>query len=506
MTQQDIAPRHGTTQNRDELAQASFDVEFGMRAGMTTVPADTFQFIGKGQVVFDGNTVTISGARKRAFQRKLSESHAFGRDEIVNATLSGDTVRFQLHREGTARRTVQFRVANAVMAHALLACLPAQQTPDFAQAMAALVDFHERLDRFSPRALVTPTLVALNVLVFLAMCIAGMNPVTPDGEMAVRWGSDFGPLTLGGQWWRLFTSTFIHFGVIHLALNMLALYQNGRTIERLFGSARFLLLYVFAGLTGSLASLLWNPMVNGAGASGAIFGVFGGMLAFVINPRNDVPKEVMTEHRNSTLLFAGYSLFYGFIHSGIDNAAHIGGLVGGFAMGLLLARPLNAEHRSRNGVPKLLMASAAGVLVLLLMAWPLANPNGRAQVDGRFQRSLTAFSTREKTALDAVNALIGQAKNGTLSDQAFAAQVQKNIVPQWDALYTDVASAQLSADNRNYPMQQALLHYVDARREELRAYVQLASNDSSARASMAAAQQRVEAATADINRLSGLEK
>jgi rhomboid protease GluP len=180
----------------------------------------------------------------------------------------------------------------------------------------------------------------------------------------VRWGSNYGPLTTNGQWWRLLTNTFVHFGLLHIAFNMWALYLSGRTVERLLGSTRFVLLYLFAGIAASMTSLLWNPMVNSAGASGAIFGVFGRMLAFVLNPRNAVPQSVMVEHRNSTLAFAGYSLFYGMVHSGIDNAAHIGGLVAGLAMGFLLARPLTSEARRAPKPMGLAVALGVGVIAL----------------------------------------------------------------------------------------------------------------------------------------------
>lgn len=506
MTHQDTAPVQVAERNGFHPQAAShtpageaFNVEFGTRAGLSSVPADTFQFIGKGSIVFDGATLTIAGGRKRPFRSKLKESHTFERSEIFNATQSGKTVRFQLHSPGMPRRTVHLTAASSAVAANILFLLPSGQTPEFAQAMAELSDFHQRLDRYSPRALITPMLVALNVIVFLAMCVNGMNPVAPDGEMAVRWGSNFGPMTMSGQWWRLFTATFIHFGVIHLALNMLALYQNGRTIERLFGSTRFLLLYVFAGLTGSITSLLWNPAVNSAGASGAIFGIFGGLLAFVINPRNDVPKQVMTEHRNSTLLFAGYSLFYGFVHSGIDNAAHIGGLVGGFAMGLLLARPLNDGHRAQPGLPRALFAIVAGAATLLAMAWPLANASGDAQQIAHFKRSLMTFDEREKAILTQAQALVEQAQGGKLSNAAFAAAFSSQVEPQWDALHQEFAAETVPQGSSDDELHRALLHYTDARLHEARA-VAMAANAGSATDSQAleAAQGNTRAALDEI--------
>lgn len=470
----------GQAADRDCRTAESFAVTFGTQVGLNKIPTDASKWVGKGRIDFDGDLVTLSGARKRPFLTSIKETRQLRRHDILNVAVSGSSVSFQLRAPGAPLQSIRFSAANDTQALAILSLLPGEQTEAFASSQAALADFQQRLDRFSPRALVTPTLVVLNIIAFIAAWMAGMNPLAPDGEAAIRVGSNFGPLTIDGQWWRLFSATFVHFGIIHLALNMLALYQNGRTIERLFGSGRFLLLYVFAGLSGSLTSLLWNPEVNSAGASGAIFGIFGGLLAFVVNPRNDVPKDVMAEHRNSTLLFAAYSLFYGFAHSGIDNAAHLGGLAGGFAMGLVLARPLNAEHRSQPGWSRWLLAAVAGTAILFAMAWPLTNVTGGAQQLGRFQRSLMSFDGREKALLGQTQALIEQARAGKLSNAAFAAALSSQVEPQWEALHQEFAAEALPPASSDYPLHQAMVHYTDARLQEARALAKAAASGSDA--------------------------
>jgi rhomboid protease GluP len=156
----------------------------------------------------------------------------------------------------------------------------------------------------------------------------------------IRLGTDYTPLTLAGRWWRLLTSTFLHFGLFHIALNMWALYVNGRVAERIFGSLRYLVIYLVAGLSGSVASLLWHPIVNGAGASGAIFGVLGAMIAFFVKREGGVPASVFKTQLTSVSVFVAYSLLNAARYQGIDNAAHMGGLVGGFVLGFILSRPL----------------------------------------------------------------------------------------------------------------------------------------------------------------------
>src|SRR4051812_48296280 len=125
-----------------------------------------------------------------------------------------------------------------------------------------------------PRPLALYTIVALNVLVFAAVVAAGVSPLSPTGRDLVRFGASFGPLTVGGQPWRLLTSTFLHFGLLHIGMNMYVLWGAGGFVERLFGHGRFAAIYLAAGLVGAAASLLVHPLGASAGASGAVFGVY----------------------------------------------------------------------------------------------------------------------------------------------------------------------------------------------------------------------------------------
>jgi len=484
----------------------SFAVRFGQSMAYSRAPADTFRLVGDGELRFEGDRIIMAGKRRRPFLPGVAEQHAFDASRVVNVSRSGGTFRFELLPMGGKREFVRFD-AKPEDALAIQRQLPAAQSPAFAKQQAEVADFHQRLDRLSPRAAVTPLLVAVNVAVFIAMCVAGVGIFEPDGRAVVGWGSNFGPATMGGQWWRLFTSMFLHFGVIHLAFNMWALYQSGRTIERLYGSFRFALLYLFAGLAGSMTSLLWNPQVNSAGASGAIFGIFGGLLAFVINPRNGVPAAVMQEQRNSTLIFTAYSLFYGFAHSGIDNAAHIGGLVGGFLIGLLLARPLDEDARARFDPARTAMALAGGVLALGLLMWPLMHPSDRVSNESRFQAALVAFSGQEQAALDATQQFFGDARSGGLRADAYLPRLERDVLPKWDAAYDGIAAAKLAPDNPQYPLQQALLQYLDGRRKALRLTARAAAqNDERLMEQAKRVMAETDAALARVNEIAKARK
>ncbi|MBI3240404.1 MAG: rhomboid family intramembrane serine protease, partial [Flavobacteriia bacterium] len=128
---------------------------------------------------------------------------------------------------------------------------------------------------------ITPILVNLNLLIFIAMIVSGANIILPDNDTLLNWGANFRPSTLDGEWWRIITNCFLHIGIIHLLMNMYALIYIGMLLEPILGKLRFLSAYLFTGIMASLASLWWHDLTISAGASGAIFGMFGVFLALL---------------------------------------------------------------------------------------------------------------------------------------------------------------------------------------------------------------------------------
>ena len=183
----------------------------------------------------------------------------------------------------------------------------------------------------------TQILVGINLLVFVAMVLNGISATNPGGEALVRWGANWGRLTMTGQWWRLITYMFLHIGIIHIALNMWCLWDLGMLCESLFGTWTFGTVYVVSGIAGGIASLAWNPHTVSAGASGAIFGLVGALIASFYLGEFSMPQGFIRAHLRSLLIFCAYSLLYGLIGR-VDNAAHLGGLVTGLAFGALIAR------------------------------------------------------------------------------------------------------------------------------------------------------------------------
>src|SRR5579872_2276684 len=128
---------------------------------------------------------------------------------------------------------------------------------------------------------ITTGLIGLNAVVFLIMVLRGVSPLLPSPQDAIAFGADYGPLTLNGQWWRLVTSMFVHFGIIHTGLNMWCLWNLGRAAKHLMGRVPYFLAYFVSGIFSSIASVYWHPMGASAGASGAIFGMAGALVSYV---------------------------------------------------------------------------------------------------------------------------------------------------------------------------------------------------------------------------------
>jgi membrane associated rhomboid family serine protease/Flp pilus assembly protein TadD len=195
------------------------------------------------------------------------------------------------------------------------------------------------LRRESSSMMVTHALFGINVAVYLGMMFAGVSMLSnPSGQDLVRWGANFGPYTLGGQWWRLLTCVFVHGGLLHIAFNMWCLWDLGALAESIYGHWTFGAVYLITGVLASLVSLWWNPHVLSVGASGAIFGIAGALVASFYLGEFSLPSAAIKGTLRSLVLFVGYNLFFGTVAHGIDNAAHIGGLVSGLILGALIAR------------------------------------------------------------------------------------------------------------------------------------------------------------------------
>ncbi|MES2765541.1 MAG: rhomboid family intramembrane serine protease [Bacteroidota bacterium] len=177
---------------------------------------------------------------------------------------------------------------------------------------------------------ITPILVNLNIAVFLLMAISGVGIFEPEISGLLKWGANFRPSTLDGEWWRLFTSCFVHIGIFHLAMNLIALVYIGALLEPVIGRTKFLFAYLLTGIAASAASLSWHSYTVSAGASGAIFGMFGVYLALITT--NLFDAETRKALLKAIGIYVVINLVYG-MKEGVDAAAHIGGLLSGMVIG-----------------------------------------------------------------------------------------------------------------------------------------------------------------------------
>jgi rhomboid protease GluP len=329
--------------------------------------------------------------------------------------------------------------------------------------------FAQRLFAATPKAWVTHVLVAANIVVFLAMLADGAGLFEANSAVHLRWGANFGPVTKEGEWWRLLACTFLHFGLVHLAMNMWALWGAGGLVERLFGNAGFLANYLFAGLTGSFASLYWNAdRVVSVGASGAIFGVYGALAAYVLREPGSVPKSVLKSLTSSTLAFIGYSIFLGVVVSAIDNAAHAGGLVGGFALAWVLARPL--EPRAALGAGRALAAvTLAGLsIAMLFVLLPPAKYSYAAQKAAT--GAIQAFAGEEDALAKKAQALVEDRRAGRITDRQLGEAIELQILPGWNAAYARFGAIKLEPGAPAAARVNELTEFVRVRRDMFAAY------------------------------------
>jgi rhomboid protease GluP len=197
----------------------------------------------------------------------------------------------------------------------------------------------------------THIIFGMNVAVFLGMALAAQTIMDFPVPELVHWGANVGALTISGEWWRLLTNIFVHAGIIHIGFNMWCLWYLGELAEQLYGPWTYGCIYLICGLGASLASAGWHPYVPSVGASGAIFGLAGALFTAIKLGEFSVPRAALSGTLRSLGAFVVFNLVFGFAISGVDNAAHIGGLITGAIVGAVVALVAPArQHALRRGV------------------------------------------------------------------------------------------------------------------------------------------------------------
>jgi rhomboid protease GluP len=328
-------------------------------------------------------------------------------------------------------RIIRFAARTPVDAADLAARLPRKQTAGFEQRWNEIRRFHARVERFGGNAWSVFALVLINVAVFVAMAVTNGYFGEFETPQVIKWGANFGPATIDGQWWRLISAQFIHVNALHLLANMWVLINAGRLGRQVYGNPAFLGIYLGAGICGCLASLAWNPANVSAGASGAIFGVLAAFIAFLLRQRAQIPAAMLRAHWKSTLVFIVFNLVAGAFQANIDNAGHVGGMLSGFVLGWLLARPLDLESRSRfpawQAVASLMFVAA----VTLAAFFQVRGLGAQTTPVERFALDNEWYISGETENLRVWQMLAAGLADGTISNAEVSRRFEREIIPFW---------------------------------------------------------------------------
>jgi rhomboid protease GluP len=256
---------------------------------------------------------------------------------------------------------------------------------------------------------ISPILININILIFIMMLISGVHILMPENQDLLNWGANFRPMTLEGQWWRLFSACFLHIGILHLLLNMYGLLYIGLLLEPYLGKTRFLAAYLISGIAASMTSLWWHDLTISAGASGAIFGMYGVFLALLTT--NLLDKSVKKALLTSIAVFVGYNILSGLKpNSGIDNAAHIGGLFSGLIIGYAFVPSLKKFEN------KTIKFSTIGVMTIILLISSFFVYTTLPNDIVKYDEKMKAFVSMESMALEVYNLPEGTPNEKILSE------------------------------------------------------------------------------------------
>lgn len=292
------------------------------------------------------------------------------------------------------------------------------------------------------RVPVTMVLLASNILIFMAMLYHGASLWHTSTTVPLAWGANFGPATQDGQWWRLGTAMFLHFGVVHLALNMWALWDIGRLLEQVYGRWRYALLYLGAGVFGNLLSLViqGNQAVSG-GASGAIFGLYGALVLFLWRERAQMERGEFRWMFGAASIFIVLALVMGQLITGIDNSAHVGGLISGALLGVALSRPWT-WNSPRN---RYVRQAALGLVLLASVAlWTsVPAPSYRLGEEVRAREAINRFLLQDRRISQEWESIMGKGQEKQLSFDQLAGQIDSAITTEYQESFENLSALHL---------------------------------------------------------------
>ncbi len=287
-------------------------------------------------------------------------------------------------------------------------------------------------------------------------------------SIQLAWGANFGPATQDGEWWRLGTAMFLHFGIIHLTLNLWALWDGGQLVERMYGHARFAGIYFASGLTGNLLSLVAHKgLTISGGASGAIFGIYGALLVFVWRERRNLHPRDFRWFFWGAAGFAAISLALGFLITGIDNAAHIGGFLTGILAGVIFARPLDGAKR----IPYLARAIAGGLFTVLaaILIRGIPAPAYLWSQELLAREEIGQFLREDAAISQAWQTILNEGKRGDTSFEELAGRIDTAVSDPYEESFEQLSHLPANPAMPSGPALEMLRDYAENRRDASRA-------------------------------------
>jgi membrane associated rhomboid family serine protease len=436
--------------------------------------------VGEAEIALNGWQRTWLGVAQRCVI-------AIAMGELRNFARDRDWVRLEWKRPRRLAKRFELVCETPASAADLVSRLPPARSASLQSRWAEVREFDQRVRAISPHVWATPAILLANVLAYLALVATTRRLGQFDLQQLITWGANVGSLTVDGQWWRLLSAIFLHGNLLHILLNMWAFWNVGRLAERLYGNWAFLFLYFACGALASLASIAWDPRPVSIGASGAIFGIFGAFLAFLTRRRSEVPAVVLRAHWPSTLAFVIFNLASGALQAGIDNAAHVGGLLSGFALGWALARPLDAEQRTEFSFKEALAAVMLAGAAFMAGSWQAQGFGSRLEPNDRFIRAHAWYVRGESQNLTRWQELAVAASSGSMSEAELAQRFEHEILPFWQSADQRLRKEMPSVAADQRPFASLAAEFVRVRLDWTRALIDALKNRDTRRAQEAQA-------------------
>ncbi len=351
---------------------------------------------------------------------------------------------------------------------------------------------------------VTYIIIAINIIVFALMAFDGAGIFEPNGFVHLKWGSNYSSLTLSGDWWRLLTCTFIHFGIIHLAMNMYCLYTIGVYLEPMLGKVKYTAAYLCTGILASLVSLWWHTApANSAGASGAVFGMYGLFLALLTTDL--IPKSVRASLLQSIGIFIVFNLVYG-MKGGVDNSAHVGGLVSGFVIGYLYVLSIRKERKGLKAawvLPLVILGTIGGSF--LYLSEHTASSTERTKIlselkesayedNDKFIENYNKFIEHQKTAMQVLDSIDMTANLESIK------KINEIALPEWDKASTLVMQMkQMNVSKAQHKKADAVFTYISLRKEEANMYINILNKQDGASDKLQEIRKQIDETVGKIN-------